>query len=59
MWGRIKIVRDDFAARRAKTLRGVFEYGPQAHREVGPYGWCWAAAVFLDRHPATRSGSAN
>jgi hypothetical protein len=51
MWGRIRIVRDDFAARRAKTLRGVFEYGPQAHREVGPYGWCWAAAVFLDRHP--------
>jgi hypothetical protein len=51
MWGRIKIVRDGFAARRAKTLRGVFDYGPQAHREVEPYGWCWAAAVFLDRHP--------
>ena len=51
MWGRIKIVRDDYAARRAKTLRGVFSYGPQAHREVEPYGWCWAAAVFLDRHP--------
>jgi hypothetical protein len=51
MWGRIKIIRDDFAARRAKTLRGVFEYGPQAHREIEPYGWCWAAAIFLDRHP--------
>jgi hypothetical protein len=51
MWGRIKIVRDGLAARRAKSLRGVFEYGPQAHREVEPYGWCWAAAVFLDRHP--------
>jgi hypothetical protein len=51
MWGRIKIVRDCFAARRAKTLRGVLDYGLQAHHEVEPYAWCWAAAVFLDRHP--------
>ncbi len=51
MWGRIRIVRDDFAANKAKTLRGVFDYGPQAHRETQPYGWCWAAAVFLDSHP--------
>jgi hypothetical protein len=51
MWGRIKIVRDDYAARRAKTLKGVLQYGPQAHRQVEPYGWCWAAATFLDHHP--------
>jgi len=51
LWGRVKIVRDDFAARRAKTLRGVFQYGPQAHQDLEPYGWCWAAAIFLDRHP--------
>ncbi len=54
MWGRIKIVRDGFDAHRAKTLRGVFDYGPQAHRETEPYGWCWAAATFLDRHPRYR-----
>ncbi|MGQ9573753.1 MAG: hypothetical protein ACUVUC_00405 [Thermoguttaceae bacterium] len=51
MWGRIKIVRDEFAACRAKTLRGVLQYGPQAHQQIEPYGWCWAAAIFLDRHP--------
>jgi hypothetical protein len=55
LWGRVKIVRDDFAARRAKTLRGVFQYGPQAHQEIEPYGWCWAAAIFLDRHPRYQS----
>ena len=51
LWGRVKIVRDDFAAQRAKSLRGVFQYGPQAHQDIEPYGWCWAAAIFLDRHP--------
>ncbi len=51
MWGRIKIVKDGFAARHAKTLAGVLQYGPQAHRQTEPYAWCWAAAVLLDRHP--------
>jgi hypothetical protein len=54
MWGRVKIVQDDFAAHRAKTLKGVIQYGPTAHREVGPYGWCWAAALLLDHHPRYR-----
>jgi hypothetical protein len=51
MWGRIKIIRDGYDARQAKTLRGVLQYGPQAHRETEPYAWCWAAATLLDRHP--------
>ena len=51
MWGRIKIVKDGFAARHAKTLMGVVKYGPQAHRQTEPYAWCWAAAALLDRHP--------
>ena len=54
MWGRIKIVTDAFAARRAKTLKQVIEYDRRAHRETEPYGWCWAAAVLLDRHPRYR-----
>jgi len=51
--GRIKIVRDDFAAGRARSLEAVFQYDAKAHLDVQPYGWCWAAASFLDAHPAT------
>lgn len=54
MWGRIKIVADGFAARRAKTLRQVIDYDTHAHRETEPYGWCWAAALLLDRNPHYR-----
>jgi hypothetical protein len=53
-WGRVKIVDDDLNAHRGKTLQAVLDYGPTAHRENGPYGWCWAAAIFLDRHPRYR-----
>jgi hypothetical protein len=52
MWGRIKFLKDGFAARRAKTLTAIMEYGPRAHLETEPYGWCWAAAVLMDGHPA-------
>jgi len=54
MWGRIKIVQDAFDAGRALTLQRAIEYrpGPQFRNE--PYGWCWAAAAFLDGHPRYR-----
>jgi hypothetical protein len=55
MWGRIKIVQDDFAASRGLTLPTIFEMGPQAHLQLEPYGWSWAAAAFLDGHPRTQS----
>jgi hypothetical protein len=51
MWGRIKFIKDGFAARRAKTLEKIMDYGPRAHLETEPYGWCWAAAALLDGHP--------
>ena len=50
-WGRIKIVVDAVAERRAKTLQQVIEYDARAHLQTEPYGWCWAAALLLDRHP--------
>ena len=53
-WGRVKIVVDDLSAHRGKTLQGVLDYGPTAHQENSPYGWCWAAATFLERHPRYR-----
>ncbi|MBW3596258.1 MAG: hypothetical protein KY475_03170 [Planctomycetes bacterium] len=54
MWGRVKIVQDDFAANRGLSLGKVFEMGPQAHLELAPYGWSWAAAAFFDGHSRTR-----
>jgi len=54
-WGRIKIIRDDFAAERGKRLEDVMQYGPDAHLHVEPYGWCWAACYFLDSHPKSQA----
>lgn len=50
-WGRIKLVRDAIAQRPALSLEDVLAFGWTAHREDEPYGWCWAAAAFLDGHP--------
>jgi hypothetical protein len=50
-WGRIKIVKDEFAAGRGMQLTDVMRYDAQAHLRNEPYGWCWAAAHFLFRHP--------
>ena len=53
-WGRVKIIKDDYAASRGMLLTDVFAYGPQAHLKNEPYGWSWAAAMFLDNHSLTQ-----
>ena len=53
-WGRIRLVKDAFAQRRAMRLDGILAYSSSAHLEVEPYAWCWAAAAMLDRTPAYR-----
>ena len=53
-WGRIKIVKDDLAAGRGKSLIDIMRYDTQAPLQVEAYGWCWAAAAFLDQHPLTQ-----
>jgi len=50
-WGRVKIIKDDVAANRAKMIEEVMQYGSNAHLNVEAYGWSWAAAKFLDQHP--------
>jgi hypothetical protein len=52
-WGRVKIVRDEFAENRGMTLPDIFRYDAQAHLKNEAYGWCWAAAAFLNAHPKT------
>jgi hypothetical protein len=51
LWGRVKIIKDGYAAKRALQLREVMQYASGAHLKTEPYGWCWAAAVFLDHDP--------
>ncbi len=52
MWGRIKLVQDAFREKRALTLERVLAFGPSAHLDTTAYAWSWAAAAFLEAHPA-------
>jgi hypothetical protein len=52
--GRIKIVRDEFAAGKQLPLAKVMAYDALAHRQNEPYAWSWAAVAFLDLHPRYR-----
>jgi hypothetical protein len=53
-WGRVRIIQDAVAQRRALKLKAVIELPPTAFRETEPYAWCWAAVTLLDRHPRYR-----
>lgn len=53
-WGRIKIVKDAIAEGRGMMPENILQYGPTAHLENDPYGWCWAAAAFYDAHPKSQ-----
>lgn len=50
-WGRIKLIEEDYAARRAKRLQTIIERERISTSETDMYAWCWAAATFLDHHP--------
>ena len=54
-WGRVKIVKDGAAAGSGMSLIDIMKYDNQAHLRVEAYGWCWAAAAFLDQHPLTQA----
>ena len=51
-WGRVPLVHDALAHGRRLKFDDVLTYDARAHEQVEPYGWCWAAAAFLDGHPA-------
>jgi hypothetical protein len=54
-WGRVKVVKDEFAAGRGMQLLQIMQYSSQAHIRTEPYAWCWAAAAFFDQHPRTQA----
>jgi hypothetical protein len=53
-WGRIKAVRDAYAAHKALSLINIMQYDSRAHLQNEAYAWCWAAAIFFDQHPQTQ-----
>jgi hypothetical protein len=54
LWGRIKIVKGDVAARRGRRLQNVIEYSIGGRSDLEPYAWSWAATTLLQRHPRYR-----
>lgn len=58
-WGRVKIIRDDFAAGEGMQLARLMQYDNRAHQSVNAYAWCWAACMFLDSHPVSRQAFRN
>ena len=52
--GRIKLIKEAVAAGKRMSLDQIMAYDGRAHRRTEAYAWCWAATVFLSRHPAYR-----
>ena len=53
-WGRAKLIRQDVAAGKSRSLDEVFSLGHSAFRDVHSYAWAWAACEFLSQHPQTQ-----
>ena len=53
-WGRVKVIKEEYAQARGMLLTDIFQYDAHAHLKNEPYGWCWGAAMFLDNHPLTQ-----
>ncbi|NUQ63306.1 MAG: hypothetical protein HUU20_12575, partial [Pirellulales bacterium] len=54
MWGRIKIIKDAYAAGEAWPIRRVIEDANDGEFGTEPYAWNWGLATLLDGHPAYR-----
>jgi hypothetical protein len=53
--GRIDMVREGVQQGKLLSLQQVTAFDNRAHRDNNEtYGWCWAAAAFLDGHPRYR-----
>jgi hypothetical protein len=50
-WGRIRLMKDAYAANRALMLHEVLKLPPDAHKSNEAYAWSWAAATFFNQHP--------
>jgi len=53
-WGRVKLIKDEYAAGDAMTLDDVLAIPGQSFRNVRYYAWSWAGCEFFDNHPLTQ-----
>ena len=53
-WGRVKLIKDEYAAGDAMTLDDVLAIPNQSFRNVRYYAWAWAGCEFFDNHPLTK-----
>jgi hypothetical protein len=58
LWGRTKVLRDAWAASKAKTPEEILSFSGTAHRETEAYAWSWALCAFLSEHPASKAAFA-
>jgi hypothetical protein len=50
-WGRVRIIQDAVAARKAMRLQAVIDSPSTGEGDTASYAWRWATATLLDRHP--------
>lgn len=53
-WGRVKLIKDEYAAGQAMTLEDVLAIPYNAFRNVRFYAWSWAACEFFNNHPLSQ-----
>ena len=53
-WGRVKLIKDEYAAGDAMTLDEMLAIPNQSFRNVRYYAWAWAGCEFFDNHPLTK-----
>jgi len=50
-WGRITLIRQQFAQDAYKTIAEIFAIGPLEFFQPENYAWSWALCMFLSEHP--------
>jgi hypothetical protein len=50
-WGRVRLIKDAYAAEKALMLHEVLKLPPDAHKSTEAYAWSWAATAFFNNHP--------
>ena len=53
-WGRVKRIKDEYAAGEDMSLSDVINIDPKSFLEVRYYAWSWAACEFFSKHEKTK-----
>lgn len=55
MWGRISLIQQQLDDGLAPSLETILRYDTRAHQSTDAYAWSWAAVIFLQHHPSTKT----